>query len=360
MPGRTTPPPGSIGQYRYGMNGQIKDGDVFEGFMSADFWGYDSRLGRRWEQDPVTKPEESPYAAFGNNPIYFADPFGLDKKDPDKKGAAPPGAPKNPEDGDIYAHKEGEMEWYYEYTDKGGWIGQGGSYSLPDIVVKPGETKTNNAVSSANKQKNNYFSTGPITYMTLPGWSIFVGDVKKVNANKKNMPIDQVIPDSRWISQMPDEGACFRTCVKILENSDIKNPAAKSKLIEITSENDGGTALRVINANVDRAIKVVDESLESGKPIIVGVNHTLGLKNNPRGKKGHQICTTDHYIIIVARTYENGVPSYYFFDVGTSHQNIGTSKDNKLRLKDNKLIGKQPFGTKHKGRAYTVSEIRPN
>jgi len=22
-----------------------------EGFMSADYWGYDSRLGRRWEQD---------------------------------------------------------------------------------------------------------------------------------------------------------------------------------------------------------------------------------------------------------------------------------------------------------------------
>ncbi len=39
---------------------------------------YDSRIGRRWERDPVVKEWESPYAAFKNNPIQFADPLGLD------------------------------------------------------------------------------------------------------------------------------------------------------------------------------------------------------------------------------------------------------------------------------------------
>jgi len=86
MPGRTTPPPGSIGQYRYGMNGQMKDGDVFEGFMSADFWGYDARLGRRWEQDPLARDWQSPYCTFDNNPIVFSDPDGLEAKDGPKKG----------------------------------------------------------------------------------------------------------------------------------------------------------------------------------------------------------------------------------------------------------------------------------
>ncbi len=81
MPGRTTPPPGSIGQYRYGMNGQMKEGDVFEGFMSADFWGYDSRLGRRWETDPLACVWQSPYATFDNNPILFSDPSGLQAED---------------------------------------------------------------------------------------------------------------------------------------------------------------------------------------------------------------------------------------------------------------------------------------
>lgn len=68
MPGR------SVGQdYKYGMNGQMKEGETFEGAYSAEFWGYDSRLGRRWEMDPVVKPWESPYACFANNPVYYND-----------------------------------------------------------------------------------------------------------------------------------------------------------------------------------------------------------------------------------------------------------------------------------------------
>lgn len=49
---------------------------------------YDSRIGRRWEIDPVFYHWQSPYAAFNNNPIYFADPSGLEGEDVsgDKKG----------------------------------------------------------------------------------------------------------------------------------------------------------------------------------------------------------------------------------------------------------------------------------
>lgn len=39
---------------------------------------YSPRIGRRWEIDPVVKYHESPYATFGNNPIWFADPNGAD------------------------------------------------------------------------------------------------------------------------------------------------------------------------------------------------------------------------------------------------------------------------------------------
>ena len=43
---------------------------------TAEFWQYDARLGRRWNIDPVVKIHESPYAAFADNPIIFADPNG--------------------------------------------------------------------------------------------------------------------------------------------------------------------------------------------------------------------------------------------------------------------------------------------
>lgn len=35
-------------------------------------------MARRWNIDPETKPDESPYAVFANNPIRFQDPDGRD------------------------------------------------------------------------------------------------------------------------------------------------------------------------------------------------------------------------------------------------------------------------------------------
>ncbi len=46
---------------------------------------YDSRIGRRWEIDPLTYPWQSPYSTFNNNSILFADPLGLRGDDKAKK-----------------------------------------------------------------------------------------------------------------------------------------------------------------------------------------------------------------------------------------------------------------------------------
>jgi hypothetical protein len=85
------------------MNGQEKDLEIFEGAMTAEFWEYDTRLGRRWNLDPITYPWQSSYATFNNNPVYFSDPSGLEgepkAKPGDGKGkkgdSAPNGGSKN-------------------------------------------------------------------------------------------------------------------------------------------------------------------------------------------------------------------------------------------------------------------------
>jgi hypothetical protein len=81
MPGRTL----GNGAYRFGMNGQQKDDEIFDGANSAEFWEYDSRLGKRWNVDPVIKTWEAAYASFNNNPIIYADSKGLDGEDRAKK-----------------------------------------------------------------------------------------------------------------------------------------------------------------------------------------------------------------------------------------------------------------------------------
>jgi RHS repeat-associated protein len=64
--------------------GQEKDDEIAGSGNSytAEYWQYDSRLGRRWNVDPITYPWQSSYAAFNNNPIYFTDPLGLEGDPP--------------------------------------------------------------------------------------------------------------------------------------------------------------------------------------------------------------------------------------------------------------------------------------
>ena len=75
MPNRSYSPT----EYKYGHNGQLKDDDIYGNgnAYTAQFWEYDPRLIRRWNRDPITKPWESPYGCFNENPIYFKDPSGL-------------------------------------------------------------------------------------------------------------------------------------------------------------------------------------------------------------------------------------------------------------------------------------------
>ncbi len=70
----------NAGNYRYGFNGQEKSPEIYAGgnSMTAEFWQYDARVGRRWNIDPIVKIHESPYATFANNPIWFADKYGGD------------------------------------------------------------------------------------------------------------------------------------------------------------------------------------------------------------------------------------------------------------------------------------------
>ena len=65
--------------YRFGFNGQEKDDEVcgIGNSNTAEYWQYNTRLGRRWDIDPIRKEWESSYASFANNPIYLSDPLGL-------------------------------------------------------------------------------------------------------------------------------------------------------------------------------------------------------------------------------------------------------------------------------------------
>jgi hypothetical protein len=74
------------GVYRYRFNGQEQDNEIAGtgNTMTAEFWMYDGRLGRRWNCDPVLVYEVSPYSVLLNCPILMKDPGG-DEPTPDGK-----------------------------------------------------------------------------------------------------------------------------------------------------------------------------------------------------------------------------------------------------------------------------------
>ncbi|MFZ5553759.1 MAG: HNH endonuclease, partial [Bacteroidota bacterium] len=84
LPGRS----GGSTTYRFaGANGQEKETEVTStnSHYSAEYWMYDSRTVRRWEQDPINYAWQSPYATFNNNPIIYSDRLGLAGEDEIRK-----------------------------------------------------------------------------------------------------------------------------------------------------------------------------------------------------------------------------------------------------------------------------------
>jgi YD repeat-containing protein len=119
----------AIGNYRYGFGGQEKDDEVKGSgtSYSAEFWEYDPRVGRRWNEDPVALGNSSPYTSLADNPILFSDPIGLDTVKNAGKAKV----------GDVFVHQHGNSNFYWDKTGKGkkGFEGGGESGNLEDIVI---------------------------------------------------------------------------------------------------------------------------------------------------------------------------------------------------------------------------------
>jgi YD repeat-containing protein len=104
-------------EYRYSHNSHEREDEIFENAQSAEHWMFDSRIGRRWEIDPMTYEWQSPYAVFNNNPIYYADPLGL-------KG--------EPKTGDTRTNPDGTTS---TYNGKGWETTPVGKSTSPDNAV---------------------------------------------------------------------------------------------------------------------------------------------------------------------------------------------------------------------------------
>jgi len=147
--------------------------------------------------------------------------------------------------------------------------------------------------------------------------------------------------------------ACWKACQVVLSNYNVNGGHLINgkALYQIGIEKNN--SLEIDNNNAKLAIKYLDEQLELGKPIIVGVDHTYKYKGGFNNDK-----STDHFVIIIGRGSDETGDFYRFYEVGTSYKNKGMSDENKLYVKMNSVLkGKPVYNAKHE---YTVIQIRKN
>lgn len=151
---------------------------------------------------------------------------------------------------------------------------------------------------------------------------------------------------------------CLDLCKMILNNYGLNNYGSSNNIYRLMHEVGGTLEYYGKNPrkNYREAIECIDKHLNSGRPIIVGVNHTLG--------RGINEGTTDHFVVIYGKGYDSNFDCNYYtyYEVGKS--NISASYDdenNRLLYIDEEEPAFYDFkSNRGDGKRFDVTQVRPN
>ncbi|MEN2801862.1 hypothetical protein [Capnocytophaga sputigena] len=163
----------------------------------------------------------------------------------------------------------------------------------------------------------------------------------------------EIIPEgAEYTSKYPDKGNGYECYYQLADENE-----ERTKLIFRDSLIRGGKKIEV-----KEAYKYLDDALEHGHPIMVGVDHTLNrtfkkttIENGIKKVKNIYIndTTTDHYVVIIGRDCDKGKVRYIFWDVGSDD---GGKEWYFEKQEDGSLIAPKA----HNSKTYTVTQIRRN
>jgi hypothetical protein len=160
------------------------------------------------------------------------------------------------------------------------------------------------------------------------------------------------ITADNWESQISNQTNCYEASSKMLNNENVETAGRGTEVLVTNSAENGraGTA----SSNAQKGFNIIDNALENGNPIIVGVDYKDGSPNRDG--------MTDHFIVVSSKTeiLNNGYvtsKTYNFFDPGTSFQSRGVSTTNQLIISGNKMTGTY---VDKPNEPYTVVTVRRN
>ena len=149
---------------------------------------------------------------------------------------------------------------------------------------------------------------------------------------------------------------CLDLCKLILKNYGLTSYGSSSHVFKLMYEKNGKLVHygNNIHENYQKAIDCIDRHLESGRPIIVGINHTIGNEYNEGA--------TDHFVVIYGNGYDEDIDCYYYnyYEVGKSDINKGYDDIlNRLIFKDG-IYFYNPKSSRRDGVRFDVTQVRPN
>jgi hypothetical protein len=149
---------------------------------------------------------------------------------------------------------------------------------------------------------------------------------------------------------------CLDHCKLILKRHGLTEYGSSTTAIQLLKEHDGKLVYASENPKqtYKTAIECIDMHLEKGKPIIVGVNHTLGNKYNEGA--------TDHFVVIYGRELSEDCIHYMYYEVGKTSITAGyNDNDNRFVYIDgnNPEFYDKQSGLRN-GTRFDVTQVRPN
>jgi len=163
------------------------------------------------------------------------------------------------------------------------------------------------------------------------------------------------IESDNWVTQIGNDKNCYQASSDMLNNEGVQT-AGRANEILVTELGENGRAGNP-TSNAQNGFNVIDNALEQGDPIIVGVDYQNGSPNVDK--------MTDHFIVVSSKTetLDKGKvtsTTYNYFDPRTSKPDWGTSPTNTLSIQNNKLVGTYNYYKKNQILNYTVTTVRPN
>ncbi|MCK4662992.1 MAG: hypothetical protein KAT68_09020 [Bacteroidales bacterium] len=292
----------------YKYNGKEEQNEF--GYAMLDYGArhYDAQLGRFFTIDPLAETYnfQSPYVYAINNPIRFTDYMGMG---PEDEVTNPP----------TTVHTSNLPVANEDYTP--------GDNSVP------------------TKSETNGNTTKTYEYKGSREYSL----VKEETT---------VLKESDWETQQNgnNDGNCFTASAKMVKNGGAETEGKSTEIL--VANHDANGVVISANGNINTGIDVIDNAIDNGKPIMVGVDYKSVQTDNKTDEGGDGM--TDHAITFVGRTrtYSNGTltgTSYPFFDSRTENSFRGTHSSNTLQKNSNNLI---KGGYYNNTKTYTVTTIR--